>query len=87
LIQFLWKFGTMRDIHLFCLVSPEFRRCPQAICKLNSISCGKKPHFLQLSFLSSFKLLVVETSTLLMNTDFLQDNKFYNSDRRTNFII
>ena len=71
----------------FCSLSPWFRRNPQSKCELNSISCRKKPHLLQLSLLSYFKLLVVETSTWLVNTDLLQDNKFYNSNRRTNFII
>jgi len=70
----------------FCPLSPEFRRYPQAKCELNCISCGKKPHLLQLSVLSFFKLMVVETSTLLVNTDLLQDIKFYNPDKRTNLV-
>jgi len=71
----------------FCPQSPELRRYPQAKCELNYISSGKKPHLLQLSVLSFFKLMVVETSTLFVNTDLLQDNKLYKPDRRTNFII
>jgi len=31
--------------------------------------------------------MVVETPTLVVSTDLLQENKFYNPERRNNFII
>ena len=87
IIQFISKIGTVRDVHRFIPLSPEFRRYPKSKCVLKSISSGKTSHLLQLSVLSFFRLVVVEISTLHVIKDLLQDNKFYNPDRRMNIII